>query len=142
MIWPEKVIDFARKPMWIAIFLRFGIPIWAVRDSFGGEIRCRSENDEPAARRPSGRPVSPAVEADHQSPSSAGAAGGGDRLGFSGETLELGVSRGDRGSRRRGWWPAHFTQSRDDLEATFNALGLGPRLQLLEPVMLRLAARR
>jgi hypothetical protein len=30
-----------------------------------------------------------------------------------------------------GW--AHFTQSRDDLEATFNALGFGPRLQLLEP---------
>src|SRR6266566_2224683 len=26
MIWPEKVIDFARKPMWIAIFLRFVIP--------------------------------------------------------------------------------------------------------------------
>jgi hypothetical protein len=26
MIWPEKVIDFARKPMWIAIFLRFGMP--------------------------------------------------------------------------------------------------------------------
>jgi len=26
MIWAEKVIDFARKLMCIAIFLRFGIP--------------------------------------------------------------------------------------------------------------------
>ena len=86
-------------------------------------------------RKPDSNILVMQAEADHQSPSSAGAAGGGDRLGFSGETLELGVSRGDRGSRRRGWWPAHFTQSRDDLEATFNALGLGPRLQLLEPVM-------
>jgi L-ascorbate metabolism protein UlaG (beta-lactamase superfamily) len=30
-----------------------------------------------------------------------------------------------------GW--AHLTQSRDDLEASFNALGVGSRLQLLEP---------
>jgi hypothetical protein len=93
-------------------------------------------------RKPDSNILVMQAEADHQSPSSAGAAGAGDRLGFSGETLELGVSRGDRGSRRRGRWPAHFTQSRDDLEATFNALGLGPRLQLLEPTMLRLAARR
>jgi len=62
--------------MCIAIFLRFGIPDLAVRDSFDGEIRCRGENDEPAARRSSGRPVSPAVERDHQSSPSAGAAGG------------------------------------------------------------------
>jgi hypothetical protein len=30
-----------------------------------------------------------------------------------------------------GW--AHFTQGRDDLEKTFQALGFGSRLQLLEP---------
>jgi hypothetical protein len=30
-----------------------------------------------------------------------------------------------------GW--AHFTQGRDDLTASFNALGVGSRLQLLEP---------
>jgi L-ascorbate metabolism protein UlaG (beta-lactamase superfamily) len=30
-----------------------------------------------------------------------------------------------------GW--AHFTQNRDDLEASFNALGFGSRLQFLEP---------
>jgi hypothetical protein len=30
-----------------------------------------------------------------------------------------------------GW--AHFTQSRDDLEKSFNALGFGSQLQLLDP---------
>jgi hypothetical protein len=30
-----------------------------------------------------------------------------------------------------GW--AHFTQSRDDLEKSFNALGFGSQLKLLEP---------
>ena len=45
-------------------------------------------------RRPSGRPVSPAIERDHQPSSSTGAAAGGDRLGFSGEALQRGVPRG------------------------------------------------
>jgi hypothetical protein len=45
-------------------------------------------------RKPDSNILVMQAEADHQSPSSAGAAGGGNRLGFSGETLELGVSRG------------------------------------------------
>src|SRR6516225_3918196 len=73
-----------------------GFLIWAVRDSFDGEIRCRGETDEPAARRSPGRPVSPASRGDHQPSPSAGAAGGGDRLGLSGATLQLGVSGGTR----------------------------------------------
>ena len=69
------------------VFLRFGIPDLGGRDSFDGEIRCRGETDEPAARRSPGRPVSPASRGDHQLSPSAGAAGGGDRLGLSGATL-------------------------------------------------------
>src|SRR6516162_10138155 len=78
------------------VLLRLGFLIWAVRDSFDGEIRCRGETDEPAARRSPGRPVSPASRGDHQPSPSAGAAGGGDRLGLSGGTLQLGVSGGTR----------------------------------------------
>src|SRR5262249_30903974 len=52
------------------------------------------ETDEPAARRSPGRPVSPASRGDRQPSPSAGAAGGGDRLGLSGATLQRGVSGG------------------------------------------------
>src|SRR5262245_28287342 len=71
-----------------------GFLIWAVRDSFDGEIRCRGETDEPAARRSPGRPVSPASRGDHQPSPSAGAAGGGVRCGVFGGAVQLGVSVG------------------------------------------------
>jgi hypothetical protein len=54
------------------------------------------ENDEPAARRTSGRSVSAAFGQNHQASPSAGTAGAGDRLGFSGRTLWVGVPRGPR----------------------------------------------
>src|SRR5215813_8404574 len=78
------------------VLLRFGIPdvngpcFLRRRDSLSGET------DEPAARRSPGRPVSPASRGDHQLSPSAGAAGGGDRLGLSGATLQLDVSGGTR----------------------------------------------
>src|SRR5262245_49449964 len=78
------------------VFLRLGIPdlggpgFLRRRDSLWGGT------DEPAARRSPGRPVSPAARGDHQPSPSAGAAGGGDRLGLSGGTLQLGVSDGTR----------------------------------------------
>jgi hypothetical protein len=62
MIWPEKVIDFAESRCASRFSCVLGFPIWAVRGSFDGEIRCRGENDEPAARRSSGRPFSPPTE--------------------------------------------------------------------------------
>src|SRR5215471_11663770 len=78
------------------VFLRFGIP------DLGGPVIPSTarfavgETDEPAARRSPGRPVSPTSRGDHQLSPSAGAAGGGDRLGLSGATLQLGVSGGTR----------------------------------------------
>src|SRR5262249_21300049 len=86
--------DFARKPGVHAGFLadwdsRFGrsvIPSTA-RFAVGGDR---------SARRSPGRPVPPASRGDHQPLPSAGAAGGGDRLGLSGATLELGVWDGAR----------------------------------------------
>src|SRR5262249_11139638 len=75
-------------------FWGLGFVIGGARDSFEGEIRCGGEPEGPAGRRSPGRPVSPASRGDHQPSPSAGAAGGGDRLGLSGGTLQLGVSGG------------------------------------------------
>ena len=47
---------------------------------------------EPAARRSSGRSVSSISGEDHQPSPSAGASGGGDRLGLPGGTLQFGLS--------------------------------------------------
>src|SRR5437868_14686360 len=76
------------------VLLRFGIPhlggpcFLRRRDSLSGET------DEPVARRSPGAPVLPASRGDHQPSPSAGAVGGGDRLGLSGGTVQLGVSAG------------------------------------------------
>src|SRR5262249_28431020 len=52
------------------------------------------ESHEPTARRPSGRPVSPSSGEDHRSSSSPSAVRGDNRLGFSGEALQFGISGG------------------------------------------------
>jgi len=69
------------------VFLRFGIPDLGGRGFLRRRDSLSGETDEPAARRSPGRPVSPASRGDHQLSPSAGAAGGGDRLGLSGATL-------------------------------------------------------
>src|SRR5262245_40182158 len=78
------------------VFLRFGIPGLGGPWFLQRRVSRSGETDEPAARRSPGRPVSPASRGDHQLSPSAGAAGGGDRLGLSGATLQLGVSGGTR----------------------------------------------
>jgi len=52
------------------------------------------ESHEPTARRPSRRPVSPSSGEDHRSSSSPSAVRGDNRLGFSGEALQFGMSGG------------------------------------------------
>src|SRR5262249_60240584 len=94
-IWPEKVLDFARKRGVQGVFFavwdsRLGRSLIPSAARFAG-----GETDEPAGRRSPGRPVSPASRGDHQLSPSAGAAGGGGPLGLSGRAAPLGGRGGD-----------------------------------------------